>query len=137
MDKKLGGMLLVFFLLFSVFVTIVFFNKPLAKFTRAKEDYAPSAQSSLLFAYPLLVKADGTSKSAINVFIRSTKGVPVKDQRLTVSSTLGTLSATELTTDDQGKATAQLSSTEKGVASIEVLVDGTMKLTQKLSVKFE
>lgn len=137
MDKKLGGLLLVFFLLFSVFVTVVFFNKPLAKFTRAKEDYTPSTQSSLVFAYPLLVKADGTSKSLINVFIRSDKGIPVKDQKLTITSNLGTLSETEITTDDQGKATTQLSSTEKGVASIEVLIGGVSKLTQKLSVKFD
>ena len=116
---------------------MVFFNKPLAKFTRAKEDYTPSTQSSLVFAYPLLVKADGTSKSLINVFIRSDKGIPVKDQKLTITSNLGTLSETEITTDDQGKATTQLSSTEKGVASIEVLIGGVSKLTQKLSIKFD
>ncbi len=136
MDKKLGGMLLVFFLLFSVFVTIVFFNKPIAKFTRAKEDYAPSTTASLLFAYPLLVKADGTSKSSVNIFIRSAKGIPVKDQKVTVSTSLGTLSASDITTNKQGKAETQLSSPTKGVASIEVFVGG-VKLSQKLSVKFE
>ncbi len=129
--------MLVFFLLFSVFVTIIFFNKPIAQFTRAKEDYAASAESSLLFAYPLLVKADGASKSSVNVFIRSTKGIPVKNQKVTVTTTLGTLSDTELTTDEQGKASTQLTSTQAGVASIEVLVGGITKLTQKLSVKFE
>ncbi len=129
--------MLVFFLLFSVFVTIVFFNKPIAQFTRAKEDYTASAESSLLFAYPLLVKADGVSKSSVNVFIRSTKGIPVKNQKVTVTTTFGTLSDTELTTDEQGKASTQLTSTQTGVASIEVLVGGITKLTQKLSVKFE
>lgn len=137
MDKKLGGLLIVFFLLFSVFITVIFFNKPIVQFTRAKEDYVASAESSLLFAYPLLLKADGIQKSVINVFIRSTKGIPVKDQKATILTTLGTLSDSEVTTDEQGKASIQLSSTQKGVASIEVLIGGTTKLTQKLSVKFE
>ena len=130
-------MLLVFFLLFGIFITLIFFNKPLAKFTRAKEDYTPSPAASLLFAYPLLVKADGSAKSTINIFIRSEKGIPVKDQKLLITSTIGTFDKSEATTDEQGKATVALSSSVPGVASIEVLMNDTEKLTQKLSVKFE
>lgn len=137
MDKKLGGLLLVFFLLFTVFATIVLFNGQFTTFTRAKEDFAPSAKASLLFAYPLLVKADGTAKSTINIFVRSDKGMPVKDKVVTITSSVGTLSETEATTDDKGKASVTLTSSTPGTATVEVFIDRTLKMTQTLSVKFE
>lgn len=137
MDKKLGGLLLVFFLLFTVFSTLILFNKQLTTFTRAKEDFAPSAQSSLLFAYPLLVKADGTAKSTINVFVRSDKGMPVKDKTVTITASVGSLSSSEVVTDEKGKATVTLSSATLGTAKIEALIDRTLKISQTLSIKFE
>lgn len=137
MDKRLGGLLLVFFLLFTTFATAVLLNKQLVTFTRAKEDYAPSVTSSLLFAYPLLLKADGTSKSMINVFVRSDKGMPVKDQKLTINSSLGTLDLSEITTDEKGKATVNLTSTTPGTAVVQAFIGGTLKMTQTLSIKFQ
>jgi len=137
MDKKLGGLLLVFFLLFTVFATIVLFNGQFTTFTRAKEDFAPSAKASLLFAYPLLLKADGKEKSTINIFVRSDKGMPVKDKRLTVTSSIGTLNKSEVTTDEKGKATVTLTSSTKGTAIIEGLIDQTLQITQTVTIKFE
>lgn len=137
MDKTLGALLVVFFLSFTIFITVVFFNKPLARFTRAKEDFLPSSSNSLVFAYPLAVKADGVTSSTINIFVRSDKGMPVKEQKVALTSTLGDIQEKDGTTDDQGKATFHLTSSSAGVADIEVLVGGSLKLTQKLSVKFE
>lgn len=137
MDKKLGGLLVVFFLLFTLFATIILFNGQLTTFTRAKEDFAPSAKASLLFAYPLLVKADGTTKSTINIFVRSDKGMPVKDKKLTIKTSLGILSETVVTTDEKGKATVTLSSTSPGTSTIEAFIDETLQIVQTLSIKFE
>ena len=137
MDKKLGGLLLVFFLLFTIFASVMFFNKSLVSFTRAKEDYVPSAKASLLFAYPLLVKADGVAKSSISIFIRSDKGMPVKDQKIVLSVSVGQLSASEVTTDEKGKATVTLTSTTPGTSVIEAAIGGSEKITQPLSVTFE
>jgi hypothetical protein len=137
MDKKLGGLLLVFFLLFTVFATIVLFNGQFTTFTRAKEDFAPSAKASLLFAYPLLVKADGVAKSTVNIFVRSDKGMPVKDKVVTITTSVGALSETEATTYDKGKASVTLTSSTPGTATVEVFIDRTLKMTQTLSVKFE
>ncbi len=137
MDKKLGGLLLVFFLLFTVFVTIVLLNKQLITFTRAKEDYVPSAKTSLLFGFPLLVKADGTTKSTVNIFVRSDKGMPVKSQKMTVTTSFGTLSETQVTTDDTGKASTTITSSAPGTAKIQALIDGVTPLSQTLSIKFE
>ena len=130
-------MLVIFFLLFSVFASSILFNSQLSSITRAKEDYAPSAKASLLFAYPLLVKADGTTKSTISVFVRSDKGMPVKDQKVALTASIGQLSTSEVSTDVKGKATATLISTSPGISSIEAIIGGSLKITQLLSVTFE
>jgi len=137
MDKRLGGLLLVFFLLFTVFATGMILNKQIVTFTRAKEDYAPSISASLLFGYPLLVKADGTSKTTINIFVRSDKGMPVKDQKLTITSSLGDLSSKDAVTDEKGKATLTLTSATPGIANVEAFIGGNLKMTQTLSIKFQ
>jgi len=137
MDKKLGGLLLVFFLLFTVFASSVLFNTQLSSITRAKEDFAPSAKTSLLFAFPLLVKADGTTVSTISVFVRSDKGMPVKNQKVQITASLGNISATEITTDDKGKATTTVVSSNPGLSTITALIGGTIKISQPLSITFE
>jgi len=137
MDKKLGGLMLIFFLLFTIFVTSVLFSKQLSTVTRAKEDYTPSAKASLLFAYPLLLKGDGVAKSSVSVFIRSDKGLPVKAQKVTISSSLGSLSQTELTTDDTGKAVTTLSSSTQGVSNITATIGDSVKMIQTLSITFQ
>ena len=137
MDKTMKTLLTIFFLSFTIFVSILFFNKPLARFTRAKEDLLPSQNNSLIFAYPLSVKADGKAQSVINVFVRSDKGMPVKDQKIKLSTSLGMITETEGSSDDQGKSTFHLSSTTTGIAQIEATVGDSLRLTQKLSVKFE
>lgn len=137
MDKKLGALLGVFFLSVTLFITVVFFNKPIAKFTRAKEDFLPSSAKSLILAFPLTVKADGVAESTINVFIRSDKGIPIKEQSIAISTSLGDVKEPTSATDDQGKATFHLSSSTPGIAAIEATIGGSVTLTQKLSVKFE
>ncbi len=137
MDKKLGGLLIAFFLLFTVFASTVLFNSQIISFTRAKEDYSPSAKASLLFAYPLLLKADGKTTSTISVFIRSDKGMPVKDQKVILSATMGNLSESEITTDEKGKATTTINSTEAGISIIGATIAGSVKITQPLSITFE
>ena len=137
MDKKLGGLLLVFFLLFTVFASTVLFNSQIISFTRAKEDFAPSAKASLLFAFPLLTKADGKSISTISIFVRSDKGMPVKNQKVSITATLGKLSSPDIDTDEKGKATVTLTSTTPGVSVIGATVGDSLKISQPLSITFE
>jgi len=136
MEKKLQVILLLFFLSFSLFVIMVFFNQPISKFTRAKEDLNPSATNSLLFAYPLSLKADGKTKSSISVFIRSENGLPTKNRKVTINTTLGILKDNILTTDDEGKAATTLVSPTSGIAEITAQFD-SIPLAQKLTIKFE
>jgi len=137
MDKKLGGLLAVFFLLFTVFASSVLFNKQLSSITRAKEDFTPSAKASLLFAFPLLVKADGTTVSTISVFVRSDKGMPVKSQKVQITTSVGNVSVSEVTTDDKGKATTTITSSNPGLSTVTALIGGSVKITQPLSITFE
>ncbi|PIY69038.1 hypothetical protein COY90_02685 [Candidatus Roizmanbacteria bacterium CG_4_10_14_0_8_um_filter_39_9] len=139
MDKTMGVLLVIFFLSFVIFISVVLLggNSSLVKFTRAKEDFLPSATNSLVFAYPLTVKADGKGVSTVNIFVRSDKGMPIKDQKVSATAEVGTFKEADATTDDQGKAIMHISSSTPGVANIVVSVGGTLTLTQKISVKFE
>lgn len=138
MDRKLGGLLVVFFLLFTVFATVILLSTSgqLVTFTRASADNKPSETNSLLFGYPLMLKADGNTKSTINIFLRSANGTPIKDQKVTISASHGTLSDTEVTTNDQGKATVTITSSTPGTAAIEAFIGGTTKMSQALSIQF-
>ena len=137
MDKKLSGLLIVFFLLFGIFASFVLFNSKLLSITRAKTDYTPSVKTSLLFAYPLLLKADGTTKSTISVFVRNDKGMPVNNQKISITASVGQLTMAEITTDDKGMATTVLTSTRPGTSIIGATIGGVLKIVQPLSVTFE
>lgn len=137
MDKKITGLLLIFLLSFGIFTTIVVFNKPLTQFTRASEENNPSPNSSLIFAWPLTTKADGKTVANINVFVRSYKGSPLSNKVVTLKSTLGQVKEINNTTDKTGKAIFALTSGEKGIAEVEATVNNTLKIVQKVSVKFE
>jgi len=137
MDKKLGGLLVVFFLLFMVFASVVLFNNQLSSITRAKEDVTPSAKASLLFAYPLLLKADGTTKSTISVFVRSDKGTVVKSQKIVFTTSLGQLNTSEAMTDAKGQATTTLTSTTPGISVIGAIIGDSLKIAQPLSITFQ
>ncbi len=137
MDKKITGLLLIFLLSFGIFTTIVVFNKPLTQFTRASEENNPSPNSSLIFAWPLTTKADAKTTANINVFVRSYKGTPLANKVVVLKSSLGQVKEVNNTTDKTGKATFELTSGEKGIAEIEATINNTIKIVQKVSVKFE
>lgn len=136
MDKKLVGLMLIFFLSFGLFTTIVVFNKPLSRLTRAKEEFLPSAEKSLIFAWPLTTKADNQSPVQINVFVRNASDVPLSNKKVVLTTSLGTIKENEVVTDKVGKATFNLSSNNPGIAEISASVD-QIQLKQKVTVKFD
>lgn len=137
MDKKLVVMLLLFFLAFGLFASVLIFNKPLTQLARAKEELVPSAEKSKILAYPLYsISANGNSESSVSVFINSLTEKPLSGKLVTLTSTLGKVSPQSATTDNNGKAVFQVSSDAPGVAELEATVEN-IKLQQKVSVKFE
>lgn len=137
MDKKLTGLLVLFVLVFSLFISYVVFNKQIATFTRASEELVPSSQTSLIFAWPLTAKADGQTKVNINVFVRNNKNVPMANKLVSLSTNLGDFETNNIITDKTGKASFYLISNQTGLAEITALVDNKIQLNQKITIKFE
>jgi len=136
MNKKLSLLLSIFFISFLLFVSFVIFEKPLSGLTRAKEEFLPSINQSLIIAYPLTVKADGKSKSEISVFIRSTIGTPVLNTTVNLTSTLGNINPTSSITNKEGKASFTITSEQPGIASVEAKVNN-QSLDKKISILFK
>ncbi|MBI4225714.1 Ig-like domain-containing protein [Candidatus Roizmanbacteria bacterium] len=138
MDKKLLALIMLFFISFAFFAAVTIFNKPITELTRAKEDLTPSVVRSKILAWPFpSVKADGISESVISVFVISESDKPLENKVVTLSNNLGQLRQTTATTDNNGKATFNITSTTPGIAELEATVEPNIKLSQKLSIKFE
>ncbi len=137
MDKKLSALLVLFVLIFALFIIFIVFKEPIATFTRAKEELVPSSESSLIFAWPLTAKADGSEKIDINVFVRNASNLPLPNKMVTLQSNLGSLETSSQTTDKSGKANFSLTSTNPGVANITATIDNQIQLKQTVTIKFE
>lgn len=137
MDRKLLILGIIFFVAFISFVSVVFLDEPIARFTRAADpNTRPSPQTSLIFAWPLDLAADGKAKSDITVFIRDRNGRGLEGQRVRITTSLGTLNRSNAITDNTGKAIVSLTSSDPGIANIDAFVDNT-KLLRTISVQFK
>lgn len=136
MDKKLTTLIAIFFLSFGIFASVIVFNKPLSSIIRASQEINLSVTNSLIFAWPLTVKADGQSQSTVTVFLRNEKNYPVPNKPVTLSSSFGQVKEAQLTSGKDGKAEFHLVSASTGIANITVY-SGSLELAQKISVKFE
>lgn len=124
MDKKLIGLLLLFFLSFGLFTAILIFQKPLSTLARASEELAPSATNSKMIigcGMPLL---EVGKTCPIYVFIRGggQNPIPLANKEVTLSSDLGTINNPSATTDKQGKASFMVTSNDPGVMTIKAQV---------------
>lgn len=138
MDKKLAGLIGLFFLAFFVFISLVVFSKPLSRFTRASSAVDPSASQSLIIAFPLSLTANSSEESKVDVFVRSQSNAPVAGRDVQIRTSLGTVSPSHATTDRTGKATFQFSPAgDKGVADLTAIVDNTLQISQKVTVQIQ
>jgi hypothetical protein len=135
MDKTLLGLMMIFFIAFTIFITFVVFNKQFTSAARASNQTI-SSEKSLMFAWPLDVKADGKTVSEITIFVRDDDGKAVPDKNVRVQTTVGDLQETGAVTDKGGKVLFHVSSATPGVAEIQAVVDNT-PIRRKISVKFE
>lgn len=137
MDKKLLGLVTLFFLSFLFFISIVLFNKPLTQLTRAKEDIQPSSANSLIFGWPLTAKADGKDEVNINVFVRSANNKLIPNKTVRLETNLGNIRILSDISDKGGKTSFVLTSDSTGLAEINAVIDNSIPLSKKLTVKFE
>jgi len=136
MDKKLMGLVSLFFLTFFVFISVVVFSKPLSLFTRASEKSEPSSAKSLIFAWPLSSGVASSEKVKVDVFVRSETGNPIPNRQIEAKTTLGTISPTTISSDKIGKASFFLTSQTAGTAQVSATVDNRTRISQQVSVKF-
>ena len=136
MDKKLAGLISLFFLTFFVFISVVVFNKPLSRFTRAAEESKTSTSKSLIFAWPLSASVANSETVKIDVFVRSETGAPIPKRQVVVSATEGRVNPKVQLSDNTGKATFTLTSQTVGTAQITATIDNSAPISQKVSVKF-
>ena len=112
-------------------------NQPISERTIAKEKkLTPSAKNSLVFAYPLTVKADGVSKNKVTIFVRNDANNVIPNIPVSITTTLGEPIRNEVTTGKDGKAEFNITSTTPGIAEITANA-GNVALLQKVTVKFE
>lgn len=135
MDKKLAGLIGLFFVGFVVFISLIVFGKPIARLTRA-DNTVVSGSQSLMFAWPLKAKADGKEAVNVDVFIRSNNNLPIANKQVVPQSSLGTVTTANTVSDTSGKVTFSVRSDTPGPATLSAGVD-TTQLQQTLSVTFE
>lgn len=137
MDRKLLGLGALFLVTFISFISFVLFKEPIGRFTRASaEKNVVSADTSLIFAWPLAVAADGLGKSDITIFVRNADGKGVPDKNVTIQTTHGKVVPENAVSNAEGKVTATISADSPGVAKIEVIGDN-IPFVRSISVKFE
>ena len=135
MDKKLVALFSVFLLVFLSFISVVLLNRNLLIFTRAKMEYKPSASKTIILAWPLETKVNGTS--VVTVFVRDKANHPLKNQRVRLDSTLGVVNPLADKTDEKGKIVFNLTSDKPGKALLTVFINNEIKVKQSLSVIFK
>jgi len=134
MDKTLLGLLMLFFLAFIIFITFVVFNDQLTSVTRASTDVI-SPEKTYTFAWPLTVEADGKSESEITIFVRNDEGKGISGKTVRLSSPVGKIKEPSLVTDAAGRVAFRISSSNPGLAEIEVVVDNN-PIRNNVSIQF-
>ena len=132
------ALVLVFFLVFGVFMSLMLFNKQITNFARASAETDPSSQTSLIFAWPLTAKIG--DKVEVNVFIRNANNTPLNKKSVRLTTNLGLINGSQESTsesDKTGKVNFTLSSDTVGIAELTAFVNNNIQLIQKVSVKFE
>jgi hypothetical protein len=136
MDKKLLMLAVIFFLAFSINLSLIVFENPISRAIKAKDEQKVSLKDSLVFAWPYSVLADGKTNSLITVFVKSDTGSPVPNKQVFVNTNLGDLSNQSAMTDNTGKVEFSLTSTVEGDALVEASIDNN-KVTNTVTVQFK
>jgi hypothetical protein len=138
MDRKFMALMVVFFLVFGIFVTATVFNNQISNFARAVTENDPSAQTSLIFAWPLTAKVG--DKVEVNVFVRNPKNLPLDAKQVKLVTNLGLVNGMKESTSESnksGRVDFTLSSDTTGIAELTAFVNNNIQLIQKVTVKFQ
>jgi len=139
MDKKFLAVFTVFLLIFSLFATIVIFNKPISQMSaRANPATQPSEERSLLLLtnfQPLKIN----EQAVVNVAVRSESGEPSFNKKVTLTTSLGNVIEPELATsvNNKGVVSFHITSSTPGTAIISAMIDKKILIKNKVTLIFE
>jgi len=139
MDKKFLAVFTVFLLIFSLFATIVIFNKPISQMSaRANPASQPSGEKSLLLLtnfQPLKIN----EQAVVNVAVRSESGEPSFNKKVTLTTSLGNVIEPELATsvNNKGVVSFHITSSTPGTAIISAMIDKKILIKNKVTLIFE
>lgn len=136
MDKKLVGLVALFFISFAVFSTLIVTNRSLTSFTRANvQDTKADLGKSLIVVYRIVSQSGAQDAITATVFVRNARNVPLENKQVSLTATLGTVREGTVLTQD-GKATFHVTSTSPGQSLLTAEVVGEGPLTQNVTVTF-
>lgn len=134
MDKRLLGLLVLFFIAFVAFIGFFVYQTQVAAITQAgNQEVSPT--ESLIFAWPLETPADGETPTEITIFVRTPDGNAVPDSQVQIASSLGTIQNPSAITDESGKAQFQLRSSTPGIAEVRAIAGG-FELQRSITIQF-
>jgi len=139
MDKKFLAIFTVFLLIFSLFATIVIFNKPISQMSaRANPAAQPSGEKSLLLLTnfkPININEQTT----VNVAVRSESGEPSFNKKVALTTTLGKVIESDQTTsvNNNGVVSFHITSNTPGTAVISATIDQNILIKNKVTLIFK
>jgi len=133
MDKKLLGLIGVFLLVFGVFMSMLFFNSPRGGTRIRAAGSTASCENTYLFAQFLVTQVG--SSVQLNVFVRDADSEAVGKVVVTCSASLGTLTPSQQTSQNNGSTTFSLTSTTQGVSNVTCSI-ACGQISNSVSVQF-
>ncbi|OGK67716.1 hypothetical protein A2403_01165 [Candidatus Roizmanbacteria bacterium RIFOXYC1_FULL_41_16] len=133
-DKKFNIIIGVFLLLFISISYLSLSNSRLPIFTQASNKEVDINKTVVIIS-KLEALADSNDQSVITVFTRNSQSVGIENQRVDISTSLGTLSNSTMLSDNYGKTEFQITSDITGTAELSILVNNQPVLSQ-YSIKF-
>ena len=133
-DKKFNIIIGVFLLLFISISYLSLSNSRLPIFTQASNKEVDINKTVVIIS-KLEALANSNDQSVITVFTRNSQSVGIENQRVDISTSLGTLSNSTMLSDNYGKTEFQITSDITGTAELSILVNNQPVLSQ-YSIKF-
>lgn len=134
MDKKLVGLITVFFLVFGVFMTFLLFGRNAPVSIRANANIQ-KCDNSFIFANDVSLAIGSTATFV--AYVRNSEGTGLPKVPVTCATTLGTISSSnESITANSGSATFTLTSDTAGIATISCSTPSCSSFAKNVTIQF-
>ena len=135
-DRKFPIVVYIVLVLAILLGGYVLFTGPLSTFTHAVVPLSVSEANTTLYAYPLTIKADGKSRSKIDLFVANNDSLPIPNKQVVASATMGSLSPTNTLTDKMGHVSYTLTLNEPVLSTIQFTIDSVL-LKKQITIQGE